>query len=91
MAVPTFVKFTKPFYDGLGNPLIGATVTLRNELGDVTFYTCTEDTDDGYQGVYSVNVTVTRNYFIWVKPNIYSDAVCIGSWSPMFIPSIDLL
>ena len=84
------VKFCKPFYDGLGNLLKGATVTLRDESGDVIYFTCTEDTDSGYSGCYGADIDVTRNYYIFVKQLGETNAVCIGNWSPIFIPSQDL-
>jgi len=89
MALPIYTRFSKPFYDGLGNPLINAEVSLRDETGNILFYNCTEIRgESGLQGCYYADVIVTRNYWIWVKPNIQSEMVCIGSWSPAFVPSI---
>jgi len=91
MADPSSVRFCRPFYDGMGAPLVGATITLRNDAGTVTYYTLIEITgEDGLTGVYYCDVTVSRKYYIWVKVNNYSDAVCIGEWSPPFIPAPDI-
>lgn len=85
----TSVKFCKPFYDGQGKPLVGATVELRDKNGNVK-YTCTELKASGLAGCYSVDVTETGVYYIYVKPNVHSSYQYIDSWSAVLIPASDL-
>jgi len=85
------VTFTRPFYDGMGKPLIGATITLCNENGTIIFYSMTEQTGEGMSGVYSVSIIdVSRQYWIWVKEHNLTISKCIGNFSPKFIASSDL-
>lgn len=84
------VVFNKPFYDGLGSPLIGAEVTLRDATGNIIYYICAEIKEAGYIGCYTANVSTSMNYFIYVNTYGSDAAVCIGEWSPTFIPSYDL-
>ncbi len=84
------VVFNRPFYDGLGSPLIGAEVTLRDATGATVYYTCAEIKESGFIGCYKADVDISMNYFIYIKTQGSDAAVCIGEWSPAFIPSYDL-
>ncbi len=83
------VKWCRPFYDGLGKPLLGATVTLRDENGTIV-YTCTELKTPGYVGCYSADVSISNNYWIWYQEAGSSVAIKLEKYSPVFIPSDDI-
>jgi len=84
-------KFTRPFFDGFGNPLLNAIITLRNENGNVIYYTATEIKGiSGYVGCYTFSIDVSGKYWIWIQPNALSSAQLIGEFSPELIITDDI-
>jgi hypothetical protein len=83
------VKWCRPFYDGMGKPLLHLIVTLRDVNGAI-IYTCTELRTPGYAGCYTVDIAVSDNYWIWYQPEGSSKAIKLQNFSPVFIPADDL-